>query len=302
MQTLKQSIITLHITVLVWGFTGILGALISVNEYQLVWYRVLIAVLSLGMYCKIKNISLKADVKPILKLLGTGLILGLHWILFFGAIKVSNISVTMVCLSSLTLFTSILEPIINRVKIAKLEVLVGLSIIVGIYIIFKFESYYIKGIIMGLSSALMASLFTIINSKQIKNRNAIVISYYELLGAFLGISLYLLIKNGTHQNFYLPFNDVIYLFILGTLCTSVAFVYGVTVMRNLSAFRVVLITNLEPVYAIIMALLIFGKTEQMSNQFYLGAFIILISIFIYPILKRKINYSVKFTHLNKNKI
>jgi drug/metabolite transporter (DMT)-like permease len=302
MQTLKQSIITLHITVLVWGFTGILGALISVNEYQLVWYRVLIAVLSLGMYCKIKNISLKADVKPILKLLGTGLILGLHWILFFGAIKVSNISVTMICLSSLTLFTSILEPIINRVKIAKLEVLVGLSIIVGIYIIFKFESYYIKGIIMGLSSALMASLFTIINSKQIKNRNAIVISYYELLGAFLGISLYLLIKNGTHQNFYLPVNDVIYLFILGTLCTSVAFVYGVNVMQNLSAFRVVLITNLEPVYAIIMALLIFGKTEQMSNQFYLGAFIILISIFIYPILKRKINDSVKFTHLNKNKI
>jgi len=302
MQTLKQSIITLHITVLVWGFTGILGALISVNEYQLVWYRVLIAVLSLGMYCKIKNISLKADVKPILKLLGTGLILGLHWILFFGAIKVSNISVTMICLSSLTLFTSILEPIINRVKIAKLEVLVGLSIIVGMYIIFKFESYYIKGIIMGLSSALMASLFTIINSKQIKNRNAIVISYYELLGAFLGISLYLLIKNGTHQNFYLPVNDVIYLFILGTLCTSVAFVYGVNVMQNLSAFRVVLITNLEPVYAIIMALLIFGKTEQMSNQFYLGAFIILISIFIYPILKRKINDSVKFTHLNKNKI
>ena len=117
MSNLKRSIIILHITVVVWGFTGILGALISVNEYQLVWYRVLIAAVSLGLYCKLKNISLKADVLSVGKLLATGLVLGLHWMLFFGAIKASNISVTMVCLSSLTLFTSILEPLLNRVKI-----------------------------------------------------------------------------------------------------------------------------------------------------------------------------------------
>ncbi len=139
---------------------------------------------------------------------------------------------------------------------------------------------------MGLSSAFMATLFTIINGKQIKKRSAIVISFYELVGAFLGVSVYLLFKHGLHQNFYLPLNDLIYLLILGTVCTSVAYVYGVGVMQHLSAFRVVLITNLEPVYAIIMALLFFGKTEQMSNQFYIGAVIILTAIFSYPVIKR----------------
>jgi drug/metabolite transporter (DMT)-like permease len=288
MSLLKKSIITLHITVVVWGFTGILGALISVNEYQLVWYRVLIAALSLGLFCAVKKISLKADLKSTLKLLATGLLLGLHWILFFGSIKASNISIAMVCLSSLTLFTSILEPVFNRVKIAKLEVIIGIVIIFGIYLIFQFEGKYTTGIVMGLASSLVASVFTIINGKQIKNRSAIVISFYELVGAFLGVSVYLLFKNGLQQNFYLPASDVFYLLILGTVCTSIAYVYGVQVMQHLSAFRVVLITNLEPVYAIIMALLFFGKTEHMSSQFYLGALIVLGAIFIYPVIKRKL--------------
>lgn len=287
MSSLKKSIITLHITVFIWGFTGILGALISVNEYQLVWYRVLIAAVSLGLFCVIKKISLKADLNSILKLLATGLLLGLHWILFFGAIKASNVSITMVCLSSLTLFAAILEPIFNRVKISKLEVLIGIIIIYGIYLIFQFEGKYTTGIILGLSSAFVATLFTIINGKQIKNRSALIISFYELVGAFLGVSVYLLFKSGMQQNLYLPISDMFYLFVLGTVCTSVAYVYGVGVMQHLSAFRVMLITNLEPVYAIIMALIFFGKTEQMSNQFYLGALIILTAIFSFPIIKQR---------------
>lgn len=288
MASLKKSIITLHITVFVWGFTGILGALISINPYYLVWYRVLIATISLVFFCVLKNISLKADLNSILKLLATGLLLGLHWILFFGAIKASNVSITMVCLSSLTLFAAILEPIFNRVKMSKLEVLIGLIIIFGIYLIFQFEGEYTTGIIMGLSSAFVATLFTIINGKQIKNRGAIVISFYELVGAFLGVTVYLLFKSGLKQSFYLPTLDIFYLLILGTVCTSVAYVYGVGVMQNLSAFRVLLITNLEPVYAIIMANLFFGKTEQMSIQFYIGALIILTAIFTYPIIIRRL--------------
>ncbi|TAH01361.1 MAG: DMT family transporter [Sphingobacteriales bacterium] len=287
MSSLKKSIITLHITVFIWGFTGILGALISVNEYQLVWYRVLIAAVSLGLFCVIKKISLKADLNSILKLLATGLLLGLHWILFFGAIKASNVSITMVCLSSLTLFAAILEPIFNRVKISKLEVLIGIIIIYGIYLIFQFEGKYTTGIILGLSSAFVATLFTIINGKQIKNRSALIISFYELVGAFLGVSVYLLFKSGMQQNLNLPISDMFYLFVLGTVCTSVAYVYGVGVMQHLSAFRVMLITNLEPVYAIIMALIFFGKTEQMSNQFYVGALIILTAIFSFPIIKQR---------------
>ncbi len=284
--SLKRSLIILHITVFVWGLTGILGALITIDEVSLVWYRVLIATLSLGMYFIITKHSLALNINGILKLCGTGLLLGLHWILFFGAIKASNISVTMVCLSSLTLFTAFTEPILNRKKISKLEIMIGLVIIYGIYLIFKFESKYTLGIILGLSSAFVASIFTIINGKQIKNRSALTISFYELFGAFIGITIYLLFKNqGTLPAF--PSNsDLMYLLILGTLCTSVAYVFGVAVMKDLSAFRVALITNLEPIYSIIMALIIFGETEHMSVQFYLGAVIILLAIFSFPVFHR----------------
>lgn len=287
---LKSNLLILHLTVLVWGFTGVLGALISINETHLVWYRVLIAAASLFIYFKWAKISLKVSWNTFLKLFFTGAIVGLHWILFFGSIKAATISVAMVCLSSLTLFTAILEPILNRAKVSKLEVIVGLFIILGIYLIFKFETQYMVGILMGLASALCASLFSIINAKQVKNRPAPVISFYELLGAFIWISLYLFFTNGFNDSMHLNPKDLIYLLILGTICTSVAYVAGVAVMKELSAFRVALITNLEPIYAIILALIIFGKDEKMTTGFYIGAVIILTTIFLYPIVKTKIEH------------
>ncbi len=287
---LKSNLLILHITVLVWGFTGVLGALISINEAHLVWYRVLIAALSLFIYFKWAKISIKVSKTTFLKLFFTGAIVGLHWILFFGSIKASTISVAMVCLSSLTLFTAILEPLLNKTKISKLELVVGLFIIFGIYLIFKFETQYKTGILMGLASALCASLFSIINSKQVKNRAAPIISFYELLGAFIWISIYLAFTKGFNEGMSLNPKDFLYLMILGTICTSVAYVAGVEVMKELSAFRVALITNLEPIYAIILALIIFGKDEKMTSGFYVGAAIILCTIFIYPVIKTKIEH------------
>lgn len=286
--SLKSNLLILHLTVLVWGFTGILGALISINEIYLVWYRVLIAVTTLYIYFKWNNTPFKVNRETFIKLFFTGAIVGLHWILFFGSIKASTVSVAMVCLSSLTLFTAILEPLMNKSRMSKLEILAGLFIIFGIYLIFKFETQYQTGIIMGLSSALCASIFSIINSKQVKNRDASIIGFYELTGAFFWISLYLLLTGGFNSAMKLPISDLIYLLILGTICTSVAYVAGVSVMKELSAFRVALITNLEPVYAIILALIIFGKTEQMTFGFYAGASIILGTIFLYPVAKNKI--------------
>ncbi|MBK0381682.1 DMT family transporter [Pedobacter sp. SD-b] len=285
---LRSNLLILHLTVIVWGFTGILGALITINETLLVWYRVLIAFTSLYIYFKWQKKDINVSKKTFLKLFFTGAIVGLHWILFFGAIKHSTVSVAMVCLSSLTLFTAILEPILNKAKISKLEVIVGLFIIFGIYLIFKFETQYTLGIIMGLSSALCASLFSIINAKQVKNRAAPIISFYELLGAFFWISLYLLISGGFNSSMKLIPLDIIYLLILGIICTSVAYVAGVSVMKELSAFRVALITNLEPVYAIVLALLIFGKDEKMTQGFYVGALIILCAIFLFPVIKKKV--------------
>lgn len=284
----QNNLLILHLTVLIWGFTGILGALISINEIQLVWYRVLIASVTLFLYLKWAKVDLKIDKITFIKLFFTGAIVGLHWILFFGAIKASTVSVTMVCLSSLTLFTAVLEPIFNKSKLSKLDILVGLCIIFGIYLIFKFETQYQKGIIMGLSSAFCASIFSIINAKQVKNRSAVIIGFYELAGAFIWVSIYLIATKGFNAQMNLEKSDLIYLIILGTICTSLAYVAGVAVMRELSAFRVALITNLEPIYAIILAIIIFGNTEKMTFGFYAGAVVILGSIFLYPVVKNKI--------------
>jgi len=281
----SKNLIILHVTVFIWGFTGILGALISIDAVYLVWYRVLIAFISLYGYILYKKVSIRVSRDAFLKLFFTGAIVAAHWILFFQSIKLSTVSVTLVTLSSLTLFTAILEPLLKKQKISGLEIFTGLLIISGIYMIFKFESRYSTGIICGLLSALCASVFSIINSQQIQKRPAPVISFYELIGAWVWVSIYLLISEGLKAPVSLNSSDLFFLFILGTICTSLAYVAGVAVMKELSAFRVALITNLEPVYGIILAFMFFGKREQMTPGFYAGAIIVLGTIFLYPYLK-----------------
>jgi drug/metabolite transporter (DMT)-like permease len=286
-EPVSRNLIILHITVFIWGFTGILGALISIEATYLVWYRVLIAFISLYAYFRIRKISIRVSSETFFKLFFTGAIVALHWILFFHSIKSSTVSVALVSLSSLTLFTAILEPLLKKQKISRLEVVTGVLIISGIYMIFTFESQYTFGIICGLLSALCASIFSIINSKQIQNRPAPIISFYELIGAWVWVSVYLLISKGLKAPVSLNFSDLTYLLLLGTVCTSLAYVAGVAVMKELSAFRVALITNLEPVYGIILAFIFFGKKEQMTLGFYAGAIIVLSTIFMYPYIKNR---------------
>ncbi|HEY1024088.1 MAG TPA: DMT family transporter [Sphingobacteriaceae bacterium] len=286
--SLNRSLLTLHVTVLVWGFTGILGALISIPSVQLVWYRVLIAFITLLIYFKARKTSLQVTRETFTKLFLTGAIVGAHWILFFQSIKASTVSVGLVCLSSLTLFTAILEPLLKKKTISAIEILTGLMIITGIYMIFKFETRYTIGIICGLGAAFCGSLFSIINSKQVQNRPAPIISFYELIGAWVWISIYLFSTDGFNSSMNLSTTDLIYLLILGTICTSVAYVAGVAVMKQLSAFRVALITNLEPLYGIALAFIFFGKKEEMTPGFYAGATIIMASIFLYPFVKNRL--------------
>jgi len=286
----NKNLLLLHATVFVWGFTGILGELISINATLLVWYRVLIASSTLFIWFKLRKTAYKIDIRTLAKLIFTGSILAVHWILFFYSIKQSTVSVTLVCLSSITLFTAILEPLTKRKKIQAIEIIVGLMIITGIYLIFEFESQYTLGIITGLLSALCASSFSIINSNLIQHTPAPIISFYELFGAFFWITLYLLFTDGASIIHTIPgIQDCIYLLLLGTVCTSVAYVAGVSVMKELSAFRAALITNLEPIYGILLAFVILGKNEKMSLGFYSGALIILSSIFLYPVIKNRAN-------------
>lgn len=285
---LNRNLLVMHATVMIWGFTGILGNLISISATHLVWYRVLIAFVTLFIYFKATKTNLKVSRTVFLRLFFTGAIVGCHWILFFQSIKSSTVSVALVCLSSVTLFTAVLEPVINRTKISKLEILTGCMIIAGIFMIFKFESRYTLGISLGLACAFCASLFSIINSKQVKNRPAPVISFYEMGGAWVWISLYLTLTSGFNHTMKPGISDLVYLVILGTVCTSLAYVAGVSVMKELSAFRVALITNLEPVYGIILAFVFFGKSEHMTAGFYAGSIIILSAIFLYPYIRNKV--------------
>jgi len=285
---LNKNLLILHFTVFIWGFTSILGALISVSAVQLVWFRVLIALVSLFFYFKFRRTDFKISRQTFLKLFFTGALVGGHWILFFASIKLSTVPVTLVCLSSMTLFTAILEPIFNKKRISKLEIVAGLLIILGIYLIFKFESHYTKGIITGLLSALLASTFSIINSKQVKQIEPAVISFFELMGALFWCSLYLLFTGGFNKSMILKPSDIGYLLLLGTICTSLAYVAGVSVMRELSAFRVALITNLEPVYGILMSFVFFGDMNKMTAGFWTGAVIILSTIFLFPVAQTRL--------------
>jgi drug/metabolite transporter (DMT)-like permease len=285
---LNKNLIILHFTVIIWGFTGTLGQLITIPAVSLVWYRVFIASLSLFLYFVFFKIPFKVNRKTFVALIFTGSLVGAHWILFFASIKLSTIAVTLVCLSSITLFTAIFEPLINKKHISKLQLLAGGLIITGIVIIFKFETKYTTGIILGLVSAVVASIFPIINSRLIKQQEASVISFYELSGAFFWITLYLFVSNGYNRYIIPTPLDICYLLILGTVCTSIAYAAGVSVMRELPVFRVALITNLEPVYGIILAFIFFRDMNKMTTGFWIGALIILSTILLYPITQRKV--------------
>jgi drug/metabolite transporter (DMT)-like permease len=282
--SLFSSHLKLHFIVLIYGFTAILGKLITLPADQLVWYRMLIAVITFYLFIRWKKTDLSITSKQFFKLFGIGFIVAIHWITFFGAIKISNVSVTLGCLATVTLFTSLLEPFFFRKRINVVEVIVGLMIIVGLYLIFRFETRYSLGIIVALTSAFLAGLFTVINKKMVIHQKATVISFYEMLGGLTGISIYQLLSGWGNYQANLPSPiDFVYLLILGIICTAYAFAVQVDLMRHLSAYVVALTINLEPVYGIVMAYFIFGETEHMTEGFYFGTTIILISVLGFPL-------------------
>ncbi|MBV6484945.1 MAG: hypothetical protein KFKLKKLM_01483 [Flavobacteriales bacterium] len=279
--------IWLHIIVLIFGFTGILGKLIETDSYLLVWYRVGIALIAILGYFFITKHSLKITRKILFKILLVGVVIAVHWITFFEAIKQSNVSIALVCFSSSTLFTSLIEPFYFKRKIKPYELIFGLLIIVGLYFIFSFEFSYLNGMLLSFFSAALASWFTVLNGMLVKETNAKTISFYELLGAFSIVSIYLIGANGLNFSAYkISWTDFKWLLILGTVCTAFAFIVSVEVMKKISPYTVTISVNLEPIYSIILALLIWPETETMSSGFYLGTIIVLVTIFLNAYFKR----------------
>ena len=278
----------LHFIVFIWGFTAVLGDLITIEAVPLVWHRMLLGSLFVLIYIIYNKGMLKVSLRSLIKFAFVGLLIALHWLAFFSAVKVSNVSITLAMMSTGAFFASFLEPIFFKRKIIGYEVIFGLIVIIGLYIIFKVESEYLSGILLALLASFLGTLFSIFNGMMVKSHNATVISFYELLFGVVFITIYILSIDGFDNAFFnLSGSDWTYLIILASICTAYAFIASVHVMKWISPYTVMLTTNMEPVYGILLALLILGEKEYMSPAFYLGAIIILITVVINGIIKTR---------------
>ena len=283
-----KSYLHLHVIVFIWGFTAVLGKLISLEALDLVWYRMLFASVIMTFVVLFNKEKIRVPFNVLIGFIVSGIIIALHWLTFYQAIKVSNVSITLACLSTGAFFASILEPIFYKRKIIWYEVLFGLIVIFGLGIIFKVETQYTTGIYLAVTSAFLSALFSVINGKYAKEYSPNVISVYELSSGFLFLSMYLFFADSfTPAFFALSSNDLLWLFLLSSICTAYAFSASVKVMKFLSPFTVMLTINLEPIYGIILVLLIFPENEKMSPMFYIGAIIILATVIANGIMKSR---------------
>ncbi|NII28273.1 EamA family transporter [Pseudoflavitalea sp. X16] len=279
---MRKAFFQLHGAVLLAGFTGILGRLITLNEGLLVWYRLLITAVTLWVLYffskKLQGISFR----EIVKITGVGAIAALHWVSFYGSIKYANVSVALVCFSAIGFFTAVFEPLITRKKMNWTELLLGLIAIVGISLIFHFDPQYKTGIVVGLISALLGSLFPVFNRQLLQVHTSETVTLYELSGGFLFLSALL--------PFYLQYfppdhvlptvSDLGWLLVLAWLCTVWAFRLSMNALKKISAFTVNLTYNLEPLYGIALAFAVYREDKLLTGSFYGGLLLIVISVLL----------------------
>ena len=286
---MRKAFLQMHIAIVLWGFTAILGKAIQLDEGLLVWYRMLLSALAMGVFLVLKKKFEKISWKQLGHLSLIGLIITLHWITFYGAIKASNVSVAIVCFSSVSLFTAILDPLSKGMRPKITELFLSLIAMLGIYYIFSVQQLYYKGIILSLISAFLAAVFSIMN-KNISNKiNPGTITFYELGTGFLLLTLLLpLWFYINNSSFQLPSSmDFIYLLILGVICTTFAFTISLYALQKIDTFTMNLSLNLEPIYSIILAIIIFKEHELLGIQFYIGSLIIFSSIVLHGVLLMK---------------
>jgi drug/metabolite transporter (DMT)-like permease len=291
----SKSYLTLHFLVLIWGFTAILGKLISLPAVEVVFYRTLIAALALILFILVTKRSFRTSGRRGYHMqLGTGAIIAAHWILFFLSARISNVSVSLAGMATCSLWTAVLEPLYYKKNIKPFEIFLGLMGLVGMIIIFNVAFTFWLGLVLAVVSALLASIFTIINAEFVRRgRDPFVITFFEMAGAFGSIVLFLPLYYYIQGTVVLDvsWNDFLWLGILAIVCTVYAYSISVKLMKDISPFVMNLTVNLEPIYGIILAILIFGSSEEMSPGFYMGTSLILLAVLSYPVfnwyLKRK---------------
>ena len=287
---MKKAFLQLHIAVFLAGFTGILGRLITLNEGMIVWYRLLFTGITMwvlfGLMKKINALSFP----DILKVSGVGFIAAMHWVTFYGSIKYANVSVALVCFSAIGFFTALFEPLILRKKMNWMELLLGLVTIAGIYVIFHFDSQYKTGIIIGIISSILAALFPIYNREFLKRMNVETLLTWQQTGGLLVLSALLpaYLSKFPTDHFLPGWSDLGWLLVLSWVCSVIAFQLSGNALKRLSAFTVNLTYNLEPVYGILLAFMVYRENELLSKWFYIGFAIIAVALISHIIILIKV--------------
>ena len=284
---INKHFVLLHVIVFIWGFSPILGRYITANTWQLVWFRILITVGVMFLYLKLTKHEFRISRKHFWQLAGIGLIIMVHWLAFYGAIKVSNVSVTMVSFSTGTLFSSVIEPLMYKRKVRLYEVIIGLIIIAAIGLIFSIETKYWFGIVLGIVAAFTSSLFGVFNGIMSHQLKSGIISFYELSAALVGLTLFIMFNGDFTADFFvLDRASVVGLLLLSLVCTVFPFITSVNLAKYISPYTIVLTVNLETVYGIIWAILFFSENKEVQPSFYIGVCIILLAIFLNSYLKK----------------
>lgn len=288
----RKAYLQLHLAVLLFGFTAILGDLINLPALSMVWWRVLITSLSLIFFIQFRKVINEIPKKTLLLFIGIGFLVGIHWLCFYGSIKLANASIALVCMATASFFTAIIEPIVLKKPIQKLDLALGLIIIPGMILIVSDLNFeMIHGAAVGLLAAGLAALFSVLNKKNINAADEMSITFLELGSAWVLLSLILPIYFFTStQSIPLwppTFMDWVYILLLSILCTTFAYVLSLKALHHLSAFAANLTINMEPVYGIALAWIMLNDSNELSPSFYWGVLIIMVAVFSYPILKRK---------------
>jgi drug/metabolite transporter (DMT)-like permease len=284
----KYKLTSLHLMVVILGLTGVFGKLISLSAIHLVWYRMCIAFISLAIFLAFKKQLFSVSKKDFIGLLGVGALVTFHWLFFFESIKVSTVSVAVVCLATSSLFSALIEPFFFKRKFLFYEVIMGVVVVVALAFIMGTETKYFWGYFYGIMAALLATLFTLFNAKYINKVGAAKITMIEMLSGIVIISCILFFQQDyTVFTTKISITDLTYLILLGTLCTAMVFVWLTEIMRHITPYSLIMAINLEPVYSIIFALIIFGDNELMSSSFYLGSCAIIGIVFLDGYLKNR---------------
>jgi len=277
---MKIPLIKLHVAVFLWGFTGVLGRLITLNEGLLVWYRLVLTIISLLVLMYVRGELQRLSLKQTLQLFGIGVIVALHWACFYGSIKYANVSIALTCLSAAGMFTALLEPWVMHTRIQWLEVLLGMVGVAGIYLIFHFDPRYQTGIIIGTAATIFSVVFNLLNKRIIQQVSSKTMLLYELCGGWLGVTV--LMPFYLHlfptEHLWPSLGDWGWLLLLCWFCTVLAMDLSLQSLRKLSAFTQSLTLNLEPVYGIILAFAVYHENKYLSSSFYIGFALIFLSV------------------------